>query len=76
MKRKNLKYYNRKIVEDRRKSRLFEPMKSEDDEWKRSTPIGKRPILIKSKTDSYIDVTKAKIIHNLCQSKRNLRSNV
>ena len=56
--KRNLKYYNRKIFEDRRKSRLFEPMKFEDEDNERTNliPIRKQPILIKSKTNSYIDV--------------------
>ena len=58
--KRNFKYYNRKIVEDRRKSRLFKSMKSEDDKQKSLTPIRKRPILIKSKTDSYIDASEKK----------------
>ena len=52
-----MKYYNRKIVDDKRKSRLYEPMKFEDDERKRLTPIRKQPILIKSRTDSYINAS-------------------
>ena len=57
--KRNLKYYKRKIVEDRKKSRLLEPVKSEDDndERKSLTPIRKRPILIKSLTDSCIDAS-------------------
>ena len=52
-----MKYYKRKIVKDRRKSRPCEPIKSEDDERTSLTPIRNRSSLIKSKPDSYIEAS-------------------